>query len=102
MSPVALVRTLLFLKRHGWFDGLSGLLIGRSAGPVPQEPNALSYTEALKSCLGDLNYPILPDVDIGHQPPQFTLITTEPESQVQMNASSNSHFENSTGVGWDL
>ena len=74
MSPVALVRTLLFLKRHGWFDGLSGLLIGRSAGPVPQDPNALSYTEALQSCLGDLNYPVLLDVDIGHQPPQFTLI----------------------------
>ena len=74
MSPPGLVRTLLFLKRHGWFEGLSGLMFGRSAGPKPKETNALSYTEALQSSLADLNCPVLLDVDIGHQPPQFTLI----------------------------
>lgn len=74
MSPSALVRTLLFLKRHGWFEGLSGLLFGRSAGPSPEHSDALSYQEALQACLGEVDYPILLDVDIGHQPPQFTLI----------------------------
>jgi muramoyltetrapeptide carboxypeptidase LdcA involved in peptidoglycan recycling len=67
-------RALLSLRRHRWFDGLSGLLIGRSAGPAPNSPDSLSYTEALTAALGDLPYPVLYDVDIGHQPPQFTLI----------------------------
>ncbi|MFT3817452.1 MAG: hypothetical protein QM750_07485 [Rubrivivax sp.] len=35
MAPPALVRALLSLKRHGWFDGLAGSTIGRSAGPTP-------------------------------------------------------------------
>ncbi len=74
MPPPDLVRTLLFLKRHGWFEGLSGLLFGRSAGPNPEHPEALSYQEALQACLGEVDYPVLLDVDIGHQPPQFTLI----------------------------
>jgi muramoyltetrapeptide carboxypeptidase len=74
MAPPGLVRALLSLRRHHWFDGLSGLLIGRNAGPVPASYESLSYTEALAATLGDLPYPVLYDVDIGHQPPQFTLV----------------------------
>jgi muramoyltetrapeptide carboxypeptidase LdcA involved in peptidoglycan recycling len=74
LAPPGLVRALLALRRHRWFDGLSGLLIGRSAGPVPDSPAHLSYAEALAATLGDLPCPVLYDVDIGHQPPQFTLI----------------------------
>lgn len=74
MAPPGLVRALLALKRHGWFDGLAGLLIGRSAGPMPTTETSLSYPEALRAVLGDLPIPVLFDVDIGHQPPQFTLI----------------------------
>ena len=74
MAPPTLVRALLALRRHRWFDQLSGLLIGRSTGPVPESPSSLSYAEALAGTLGDLRCPVLYDVDIGHQPPQFTLI----------------------------
>lgn len=74
MAPPGLVRALLALKRHRWFDGLSGLLIGRSAGPVPASADRLDYAEALRTALADLACPVLYDVDIGHQPPQFTLI----------------------------
>lgn len=74
MSPPALVRTLLSLRRHRWFEGLCGLMLGRSAGPVPSESSSLSYEEALRTALGDLACPVLYDVDIGHRPPQFTLI----------------------------
>lgn len=74
MSPPALVRALLSLRRHGWFDGIAGVLLGRNAAPEPKAACSLSYAEALKSALGDLNCPVLYDVDIGHQPPQFTLI----------------------------
>jgi muramoyltetrapeptide carboxypeptidase len=74
MAPPGLVRSLLALKRHGWFEGLAGLLIGRSAGPLPKSPDGLGYNEALIAVLGDLQYPVVYDVDIGHQPPQFVLI----------------------------
>jgi muramoyltetrapeptide carboxypeptidase len=74
MAPPALVRALLSLRRHGWFDGLTGLLIGRNAGPEPKSAESLSYVEALRAVLGSLPYPIIFDVDIGHQPPQFTVI----------------------------
>ena len=74
MSPTALVRCLLSLRRQGWFDGIAGLLLGRSAAPEPADPGHLTYIEALRSALAGLPCPILYDVDIGHHPPQFTLI----------------------------
>lgn len=74
MGPPALVRALLSLRRHGWFDHLAGLLIGRSAGPEPASADSLSYVDALRAVLGDMSFPIIIDVDIGHQPPQFTII----------------------------
>ncbi len=74
MSPAGLVRCLLSLRRQGWFDGLAGLLIGRSAAPDPSSPDRLGYAEALAACLQGLPYPVLVDVDIGHRPPQFTLV----------------------------
>jgi len=74
MEPTGLVRALLALRRNRWLDGLSGLLIGRNSGPSPESPASLSYTDALLATLDDLSCPVIFDVDIGHQPPQFTLI----------------------------
>ncbi len=74
LSPPALVRALLSLRRQGWFDGLAGLLLGRNAAPEPKASTSLSYVEALRATLGGLRCPVLYDLDIGHQPPQFTLI----------------------------
>lgn len=74
LPPPALVRALLALRRSRWFDGLSGLLIGRSAGPAPSGPADLSYEDALHATLDSLRCPVIYDVDIGHKPPQFTLI----------------------------
>lgn len=74
MSPTGLVRALWGLRLHGWLKGLSGLMLGRSAGPGPEHADDLAYEEALLAVLGDLPYPVLYDVDIGHRPPQFTLV----------------------------
>ena len=74
IGPPTLVRALLSLRRQQWFDRLVGLLVGRSAGPVPESADSLSYTDALRTALGDLPIPVIYDVDIGHQPPQFTII----------------------------
>jgi len=61
-------------KLNGWFEDLSGLMLGRSTGPLPEKAGSLTYEEALLAVLADLPYPVLYDVDIGHMPPQFTLI----------------------------
>lgn len=72
--PVALVRALHRLRWAGWFDGLTGLLVGRSAALAPAGPASLSYLDALRNTLGALPCPVLVDVDIGHRPPQFVLV----------------------------
>jgi len=74
MAPTALVRSLLSLRRQGWFEGLTGLMLGRSTAPEPGRAASLTYLEALQATLKDVSCPVLYDVDIGHQPPQFTLI----------------------------
>jgi muramoyltetrapeptide carboxypeptidase LdcA involved in peptidoglycan recycling len=75
-SPTALVQALHRLRWSGWLDGLNGVLIGRSAAPEPDpaDATALRYQEALFSCLAALDFPVLIDLDIGHCPPQFTLV----------------------------
>lgn len=78
LTPCALERALLSLRFHGWFEGLSGLLLGRSAGPDGASPTDLSYTDALAEALRDLPFPILVDLDIGHRPPQLTLLNGLP------------------------
>lgn len=74
LAPPALVRFLLSLRRQGWFDGIAGLMLGRSAAAEPESASSLNYVDALQSVLSDLPCPVIYDVDIGHQPPQFTLI----------------------------
>jgi muramoyltetrapeptide carboxypeptidase len=74
MSPCGVLRALWGLRFNGWFEQLNGILIGRSAAPEITASDELNYREALAAVLADLPYPILIDVDIGHQPPQLTLI----------------------------
>jgi len=49
-------------------------MFGRSGGPHPHDPEHLTYVEALHAVLAGAPYPVLDDVDIGHRPPQLTLI----------------------------
>ena len=72
--PCELVRSLNSLKMHGWFNQLTGIMIGRSAAAEVENPNQLNYLGALKTALSHLTIPILYDVDIGHVPPQISLI----------------------------
>lgn len=72
LSPYDVHRALMNLKLAGWFQNINGILIGRNNGPSPASP--YSYLEALKETLGDLEVPILYDIDIGHKPPNLNLI----------------------------
>jgi muramoyltetrapeptide carboxypeptidase LdcA involved in peptidoglycan recycling len=74
MKPCELVRALFGLRLNGWFEGLNGILVGRSAAPDATPTTDLSYIEALRSALGGVTCPVLYDVDIGHLAPQLSLV----------------------------
>lgn len=72
MQPCELLRCLSSVRLHGWFDGLAGVLMGRNAGPATQ--GDLGARQVLHDVLGDLPCPVLVDLDIGHLPPQLSLL----------------------------
>lgn len=74
MRPCELVRALFGLRLNGWFEGISGVLIGRNGAPDTTRPASLSYNDALRSALAGVSCPVLYDLDIGHVPPQFSLV----------------------------
>lgn len=74
MTPCQMARTLLQLRMLNWFDNLSGILIGRNAMPRIEDDSLLSDIDALQAVLGELSIPVLYDVDIGHVPPQISLM----------------------------
>ena len=49
-------------------------MLGRNAAAEPASEGSMRYVDALESTLGDLGCPVLYDADVGHQPPQMTLI----------------------------
>lgn len=47
------------------------MLLGRSGGP---DSESFSYWDALHDVFDDLPIPIIYEADIGHRPPQMTLV----------------------------
>lgn len=74
LAPGSVLRALHTLRWAGWLSGLQGLLLGRCAAADETSEEKLSYRGALQAALADLPCPVLTDVDIGHLPPQFTLV----------------------------
>lgn len=74
MKPCELARALCSLRLHGWFEGLNGILIGRNAAEDAQQATDLSYLDALQSAFKGMPCPVLYDLDIGHLPPQLSLV----------------------------
>ena len=72
LNSDALTRGLWQLKEAGWFDTAKGFVFGRPTFFTPMYE--ISYEEAVLSVLGDLQVPIILDADIGHKPPQMTMI----------------------------
>lgn len=72
MRPLELARTLIALRLQGWLQPASGVLIGRDAAASPAD--TADRLAVLQDCLGSLPAPVLFDVDIGHLPPQFSLL----------------------------
>jgi muramoyltetrapeptide carboxypeptidase len=67
-------RALLSIKMNGWFDSLSGVLIGRHSAPEGQQADDLHFLDVMSSTFEGLNCPVVFDADLGHTQPQLTLI----------------------------
>ncbi|MBX9348417.1 LD-carboxypeptidase [Chromobacterium vaccinii] len=74
LAPCGVLRALAGLRLSGALDGLAGLVLGRSSGPDAADGDALSYEGALRAALDGLPYPVAVDADIGHVPPQWSLL----------------------------
>lgn len=72
LNSEALTRGLWQLKEAGWFEESVGFVFGRPC--MFQSYTDTSYQEAVLSVLDELCVPIILDTDIGHKPPQFTMI----------------------------
>lgn len=70
LSPTAWLRALLMLKYKGHFERINALFVGRHAASTANKQ--IDFTLALTQA--ELDIPIIYDMDIGHQPPNLTLI----------------------------
>ncbi len=73
LGSEALIRGLWQLKEAGWFEHAAGFIFGRPA--MYHSDTDTSYEEAVQRVLGELELPIILNADIGHKPPQVTMIS---------------------------
>ncbi len=73
MSPTVFKRALQSLKYKGVFELCNGLLIGRSS-VLDKCGKDITIEEALTEVTKDLEIPVVYDVDIGHLPPNMTIL----------------------------
>jgi muramoyltetrapeptide carboxypeptidase len=67
-------RCLHQLRYAGWFDRASAVLIGRTNAPASTDDGGLTQDEAVLDAIGELDCPIVFDVEIGHVPPHLPLL----------------------------
>ncbi len=67
-----IIRGLWQLKEAGWFEHAAGFIFGRPA--MFEEQNGIAYMEAITIGLEELHVPIVLEADIGHKPPQLTMM----------------------------
>lgn len=72
MSSPEVFRVLWQMKNSGYFDNCSGIIFGRPL--FVRNDYDISFNEAVKDALGELNIPIICDADIGHVSPQLAIV----------------------------
>lgn len=72
MSTPMIYRSLWQLKNAGYFEKCNGIILGRPL--FVREDYDISYKEAYKDALKDLQMPVIYDADIGHVAPQMALV----------------------------
>lgn len=71
LPPPALLRAFTHLRLAGWFDGVSAVLVGRTQA---KETSAVQQEAVLRRVFRDTDTPVVHGADVGHQPPQWTLV----------------------------
>lgn len=64
-------RMLWRLRLAGWFAHANAVLVGRTRAP---SAGGFSQLDAVRSALGDLDLPVVVDVDCGHVAPHLALV----------------------------
>jgi muramoyltetrapeptide carboxypeptidase len=64
-------RDLWRLRLAGWFENATAVLVSRTHAPAAP---GFSQQDAVRSALGDLDLPVVLDVDCGHVPPHLALV----------------------------
>lgn len=74
LSSVDVERVLWKFRYSGWFKNTKGFLFGR-----PMQYNDVSFGldqhQAILNAIGDLNLPIITDMDFGHLPPMMPILS---------------------------
>lgn len=72
LNSEGMMHALWQLREAGWFKYAKGFIFGR---PAMYEPlYDITYDEIILSVLGELDLPIILNADIGHKPPQLSII----------------------------
>ena len=72
MNTAEVIRSLWRMKQAGYFNHTAGIVFGRSF--LCEEEYEISFKEAISITLKELGIPVLYDTDIGHLPPQLTIV----------------------------
>ena len=72
MSTPQVEINLWKMKNAGYFKNCKGIIFGRPL--FVREDYGLSYIEAVRETLNDLNIPVICDADIGHLAPQMSIV----------------------------
>ncbi len=67
-----IARDLWRMRLAGWFDVAVAVLVGRTTAP---DADGFTQRDAVRSVLGDLDLPVVLDVDCGHVPPHLALVS---------------------------
>ena len=70
-GAVDIARHLWRMRLAGWFDAACAVLVGRTHAP---DADGFTQVDAVRSALGDLDLPVVLDVDCGHVPPHLSLV----------------------------
>lgn len=71
-SSEEIIRTMWRFKDNGWFKHTKGIIFGRNI--AERSYYEISFKEAIKHSLKELNIPIILEADFGHVPPRMTII----------------------------
>lgn len=66
-------RNLWRMRNMGLFDNCKGIIFGRPL--MLRVDYEISYNQSILDALGDLNFPIITDCDIGHLAPQIPIVS---------------------------